>query len=117
MRVKSKKGHELDMNLLIAKNENVLAVGNARLNARGDVVGLRGEILKSREDVAAEYHRMVAAPVKHVPLKELAEEVYVAPKKAPEPAAVFLDPAAALKEAEATAVKATKQRKITDSED
>jgi hypothetical protein len=120
MSIKTMKGHTVDMARLIAKNENVIAIGGASMNARGDVIGPRGQIVKSREEVAAEYHRTSAGPVKQVPLRDLAEDVFApAPRKAA-PASdeqTFLSPAEAAAASFAPPKPAAPKRKITDSED
>jgi hypothetical protein len=53
---KSMQGKEIDLDKLRAKNELTLAVGNARVNARGDELGPGGKIIKKREDVMSEYY-------------------------------------------------------------
>jgi hypothetical protein len=45
------KGKEVDMGKLIQMNELVPAVGNAKVNARGDKLGPGGKIVKRREEV------------------------------------------------------------------
>jgi hypothetical protein len=50
------QGREIDFDKLRNRNETVLAVGNARVNARGDEIGPGGKIIKKREDVVAEYY-------------------------------------------------------------
>lgn len=53
---RSMQGKEVELDKLIMRNETVLAVGNAKVNARGDEIGPGGKIVKMREDVMAEYH-------------------------------------------------------------
>ena len=53
---RSMQGKEIDLDKLRVKNETVLAVGNARVNARGDEIGPGGKIIRKREDVMAEYN-------------------------------------------------------------
>lgn len=53
---KSMQGKEVDLDKLRVKNELTLAVGNAKVNARGDEVGPGGKIIKKREDVMTQYH-------------------------------------------------------------
>jgi len=50
------RGKQVDMDLLRKRNELTPAVGNARVNARGDELGPGGQIIKKREDVVAEYY-------------------------------------------------------------
>lgn len=50
------RGKQVDMDLLRKRNELTPAVGNARVNARGDELGAGGQIIKKREDVVNEYY-------------------------------------------------------------
>ena len=45
------RGRELDMNKIINQNELTIAVGNAKVNARGDKLGPNGQIIQRREDI------------------------------------------------------------------
>jgi len=54
---KSMQGTEVDMEKLRNQNELALAVGNARVNARGDEIGPGGKIIRKREDVMQEYYK------------------------------------------------------------
>ena len=54
---KSMQGNQVDMDLLRQKNELTPAVGNARVNARGDELGPGGKIIRRREDVMADFYR------------------------------------------------------------
>ncbi len=51
---KSMQGKEVDMHKLIMQNEMTVAVGNVKVNARGDELGPGGKIIKKREDVLRE---------------------------------------------------------------
>jgi hypothetical protein len=53
---RSMRGKQVDMDLLRKRNELTPAVGNARVNARGDELGPGGQIIKKREDVVAEHY-------------------------------------------------------------
>ena len=50
------RGKMVDMDLLQARNELTPAVGNARVNARGDEIGPGGKIIKKREELMREYY-------------------------------------------------------------
>jgi hypothetical protein len=50
------RGKIIDMDLLRKKNELTPAVGNARVNARGDELGPGGKIIRKREDIIKEYY-------------------------------------------------------------
>lgn len=54
---KSMQGKIVDMDLLRKKNELTPAVGNARVNARGDELGPGGKIIKKRETIVNEYYK------------------------------------------------------------
>lgn len=54
---RSASGKEVDMEKLRAQNELTLAVGNARVNARGDEIGPGGKIVRKREDIMSEYFK------------------------------------------------------------
>ena len=84
---RSMQGKQIDMDLLRKKNELTPAVGNARVNARGDELGPGGKIIKKREDVVKEYYN--TRPVEQVqdrPLQDstpapVLEETKSAPRK------------------------------------
>ena len=45
---RSAMGKPVDMNALIAKNENVRAVGNMNVNARGDTIDSNGRVINDK---------------------------------------------------------------------
>ena len=49
------RGEVIDMNRLRSINSDTLAIGNANLNARGDIIGKRGVVLKTQEQIEAEW--------------------------------------------------------------
>ena len=53
---KTMQGKQVDMDLLRKRNELTPAVGNARVNARGDELGPGGKIVKKREEVLEDYY-------------------------------------------------------------
>jgi hypothetical protein len=54
--VRSMQGKEVDMEKLVRQHELMPAVGNVRVNARGDELGPGGQIVRKREDIVAEYY-------------------------------------------------------------
>jgi hypothetical protein len=54
---KTANGRVVDMDLLRQKNELTPAVGNARVNARGDELGPGGKITRTREQVLADFYK------------------------------------------------------------
>jgi hypothetical protein len=53
---RSMRGKFVDMDLLRKRNELTPAVGNARVNARGDELGPGGQIIKKREAIIKEHY-------------------------------------------------------------
>ena len=54
---RSMQGKVVDLGQLISKNELIPAVGNVRVNARGDELGAGGKIVRTKEEIMAEYYR------------------------------------------------------------
>ena len=52
----SVRGKEIDMEKLSLKNETIPAVGNAKMNARGDEIGPGGKIVRTREQILQDYY-------------------------------------------------------------
>ncbi len=50
------QGKEVDMDKLMRQNELMPAIGNVRVNARGDELGAGGTIIRKREEVMADYY-------------------------------------------------------------
>jgi hypothetical protein len=53
---RSMRGKEVDMEKLNLKHETIPAVGNLRVNARGDELGPGGQVIKTREEILADYY-------------------------------------------------------------
>lgn len=51
------QGKQIDMEMLRKKNELTPAVGNAKVNARGDELGPGGKIVRKREDIVNDYYK------------------------------------------------------------
>lgn len=78
MGYKTMQGREIDLDQLRMRNETTLAVGNVRVNARGDELGPGGKIIRKREEIMAEYH--AAHPEAVQASKPIKKETVVAPK-------------------------------------
>ena len=50
------QGKEIDLEKLARQNELMPAIGNMKVNARGDELGPGGQITRRREDIVAEYY-------------------------------------------------------------
>lgn len=122
MKVLSMRGVPVDMSRLIAQNEKAPALGNAKMNARGDIIGRNGEVVKKRETIVQEYYASPKA-VKQVALRDISTEVFQTPAQAVEAItktaenkkATTADPADA--KASTVAPAAQRKRKIEDRED
>lgn len=66
MEIKSYRGKKVDMNALLMRHEKDIALGNASMNTRGDIVGRGGKVVKKREDLIREYHENDPKAVKKV---------------------------------------------------
>lgn len=51
-------GRQINLDALIAQNENSIAVGNMKVNARGDQLGPGGKIETKKEKVIADYYKL-----------------------------------------------------------
>jgi hypothetical protein len=51
-------GKRINLDSLIAQNEDVIAVGNMKVNARGDQLGLGGKVEKTKDQVMSEYYKL-----------------------------------------------------------
>jgi len=54
--VRTMQGKEIDMEKLQLANEMTPAVGNAKVNARGDQLGPGGQIIKTREEIMKDFY-------------------------------------------------------------
>jgi len=71
------QGKKIDMDTLRQRNELTPAVGNARVNARGDELGPGGKIIKNRDEVIRDYYEEhpQAAPDEVAEVEQPVEEV------------------------------------------
>ena len=136
---RSTKGQEINFDLLARENQNVVAVGNANLNARGDRLGPGGKIIETAEEIlqksavqqaadpTTSYDQSNPNAVKMVSIKN---NVNMATAYEESPARVNVDelktPAQVVEEIEAqaksakekeTVKKQESKRKIVDKED
>ena len=51
-------GKQINLDALIAENENTIAVGNMKVNARGDQLGPGGKITANKNQVMQEYYKL-----------------------------------------------------------
>lgn len=53
----SMQGKEIDMDKLSLRNELTPAIGNMKVNARGDELGAGGQIVRTREQILQDYYK------------------------------------------------------------
>jgi hypothetical protein len=54
---RSSMGRPIDMDSMRIKNEQEIAVGNMKVNARGDELGPGGIVVRTRQEVLQEYYK------------------------------------------------------------
>jgi len=54
---RSALGKMVDMDAMLSMNEEQIAVGNMKVNARGDELGPGGIVLRTREEVMEDYYK------------------------------------------------------------
>lgn len=57
------RGIQVDMDRLRLANETTIAVGNMKVNARGDQLGAGGKIIKTRQQIMAEKNKLHKGPI------------------------------------------------------
>ena len=55
---RSALGRSVDIDQLRLSNEETIAVGNMKVNARGDELGAGGQVVRSRNQVMNDYYRL-----------------------------------------------------------
>ena len=66
---KTMQGRMVDIEKLRAANESVRAVGNMNVNARGDVLGKGGAVVKPKTEVIAKYYEQPRGKVDETPAR------------------------------------------------
>jgi hypothetical protein len=64
------QGREVDFEAMLLRNEHVPAVGNMRVNARGDELGPDNVVLKNNNERVAEFYAVQEAPEVSAPITE-----------------------------------------------
>jgi hypothetical protein len=72
MKVRSMRGKPLDVSVFLAAHGDKPAIGNAKMNARGDIIGPGGRVIKTSAQMLSEYNRSNPKAVsKQVSLKSI----------------------------------------------
>jgi hypothetical protein len=75
------QGRMVDIEKLRGANENTPAVGNMKVNARGDVLGKSGQIIKAKEKVMKEYYETPKGrATEHPRIKTASKQKVIQPK-------------------------------------
>lgn len=71
------RGQMVDVHAIVQAGQDEIAVGNGgtRYNARGDILGKNGKVIKKREDIQMEYAQSPDAVIKTTGLKALDQEI------------------------------------------
>jgi hypothetical protein len=78
----SMRGKILDMDGMRAQNDQNVAIGNARMNARGDVIGRGGKIEIRREQIIRDFYDRNPQGTSSVSLKPAVPDVFESPAAA-----------------------------------
>jgi len=80
-------GAKVDMDMLRLSNETTIAVGNAKMNARGDELGPGGKIVRTRAQVMQDYHKLHSSMASDTPVVESTKLVNSEPEVPSKPLA------------------------------
>ena len=78
---RSARGDKVDMDLLRVSNENTIAIGNMRTNARGDELGPGGKIVRTRAQIMADYHKLNTPVAQDTPVTSSSTDTTYSPQK------------------------------------
>ncbi len=78
----SMRGVQIDMDSLRSRNEDTIAVGNASMNARGDIIGKGGNVIVRREELARKHHEKSSTASTTVSLKPAMPDKFETPTEA-----------------------------------
>jgi hypothetical protein len=76
---KTARGIPVDMDRLRLANETAIAVGNMKVNARGDQLGAGGKIVKTRAQVLAEKNKLYGALAEDTQVRDSLHEEQALP--------------------------------------
>ena len=80
---KTAMGKSIDIDMIVTRNETTIAVGNQRVNARGDELGPGGKIVRTRDQIMKSYYALKTPTVTHddmtIPTQEDTESTNVPP--------------------------------------
>jgi len=62
------QGKVVDFDAILLKNEEAIAIGNQKVNARGDELGPGGKIVKTRAQIMEEYYKLSSPTAGNAPV-------------------------------------------------
>ena len=65
---RTSRGEIVDIDMLRLSNESTIAVGNMKVNARGDQLGAGGKVVKTKAQVMQEYHKLNTPVAEEMPV-------------------------------------------------
>lgn len=78
----SMRGRALDMDAMRAAQDDSVAIGNARMNARGDILGKGGKIEIRREQIIRDFYAKHPQGMNQVSLKAAVPDTFETPAQA-----------------------------------
>jgi hypothetical protein len=94
---KSAMGKPVDMAAIRTKNENIRAIGNMNVNARGDTIDNRNRVVEpASQRVNRVYTKTTNAAVAKTPVADVASTVVENPVRQVQPTAIKVEPVADL---------------------
>lgn len=87
----SMRGEVIDMNRLRAVNAATPALGNASLNARGDMIGKGGVVLKTQEQIEAEWEANRRAREESIKVTDIKSESMIPVPPQPQKKQLMVD--------------------------
>jgi hypothetical protein len=76
------RGKQIDMARLVAEHGSKRALGNANMNARGDLLAPDGQVIRTHEAMTAAYHRDNPKAVRQVGINSIEKEMFPTPAEA-----------------------------------
>lgn len=75
MLVRTMRGKLIDMEALIQEHGHRAALGNAQMNARGDRINSKGEIVATQQQLTTDYNNSNPNAVKSVSVRNITSEI------------------------------------------
>lgn len=76
------KGKKIDIGAILAAQENNIAIGNANMNAKGDILGKGGAVIKKASAVSKEYLVNNPKAVKKLSMSDMQPSTVLSPADA-----------------------------------